>query len=91
MVNIEKSFMVDIKKDDDLARPSRTLAHPLRPSPTLSPPPFNLATLSTLATLAYTLHLADSNLGGNILVVRKVWAGEQARQHRADDKLIMQI
>ena len=44
--------MVDIKKDDDLARPSRTLAHPRRPS-------FNLA---TLATLAYTLHLADSNL-----------------------------
>ena len=56
-VNIEKSFMVDIKKDDDLARPSRTLAQPRRPSPTLAPS-FNLA---TLATLAYTLHLADSH------------------------------
>ena len=58
-MNIEKSFMVDIKKDDDLARPSPTLAHPRSPSPTLAPS-FNLATLSTLATLAYTLHLADS-------------------------------
>ena len=35
--------------------------------------------------------LTATNLSGNILVVRKVWAGEQARQHRADDKLIMQI
>ena len=48
--------MVDIKKDDDLARHSPTLADPRSPSPTLAPS-FNLA---TLATLAYTLHLADS-------------------------------
>ena len=41
--------MVDIKKDEDLARHSPTLA-----------PSFNLAILSTLPTLAYTLHLADS-------------------------------
>ena len=54
-----KYFMVDIKKDDDLARHSPTLADPRSPSPTLAPS-FNLATLSTLATLAYTLHLADS-------------------------------
>ena len=25
--------------------------------------------------------LIATNVGGNILVVRKVWAGEQARQH----------
>ena len=68
--------MVDIKKDDDLARHSPTLADPHRPSPTLTDPrrpsftladprpSFNLATLSTLATLAYTLHLADSNRKG---------------------------
>ena len=48
--------MVDIKKDDDLARHSPTLADPRRPSPS-----FNLATISTLATLAYTLHLVDSS------------------------------
>ena len=51
--------MVDIKKDDDLAQHSPTLTDPRSPSPTLAPS-FNLATLSTLATLAYTLHLADS-------------------------------
>ena len=64
-----KYFMVDIKKDDDLARHSPTLADPHRPSPTLTDPrsplptlapSFNLAALSTLANLAYTLHLADS-------------------------------
>ena len=66
--------MVDIKKDDDLARHSPTLPDPRSPSPTLAHPrrpslpsptlaiSFNLATLSTLATLAYTLHLADSNI-----------------------------
>ena len=34
-MNIEKSFMVDIKKDDDLARP---LADPRGPSLTLADP-----------------------------------------------------
>ena len=60
--------MVDIKKDDDLARPSRTLAHPRRPSPTLAPS-FNLATLSTLATLVYTLHLADSSANRELTIL----------------------
>ena len=64
--------MVDIKKDDDLARPSPTLADPRSPSPTLAyaRPSFYLATLSTLATLAYTLHLADS--AKHIVVEAKV-------------------
>ena len=64
--------MVDIKKDDDLARhsptladphlPSPTLAHPRSPSPTLAPR-LTSATLSTLATLAYTLHLEETQTG----------------------------
>ena len=69
-MNIEKSFMVDIRKDDDLARPSPTLADPRSPSPTLTLS-FNLATLSTLATLAYTLHLADSSSSRNF----SFWGG----------------
>ena len=47
----------------DTRPPSPTLTDPRSLSPTLAPS-FNLATLSTLATLAYTLHLADSILIG---------------------------